>query len=122
MMKKFIFVLLMTFIFADETYVVQAGDSLSEIAARFGVTVEQLCEWNNISNPDYIYIGQVLIIKKGGSEGGSEGGEQGGFDGKVTDSQMQRMGWRNYNLNDLNNCLSRWGINNQLSVRLESIV
>ena len=40
-------------------------DTLSGIAAKFGVTVAQLCEWNNISNPDLIYVGQQLIVKKG---------------------------------------------------------
>ena len=44
------------------TYVVQAGDTLSGIAARFGTTVANLVSINNISNPNLIYVGQVLII------------------------------------------------------------
>ena len=44
------------------TYTVQSGDTLSGIAVKFGVTVAQLQSWNNISNPDMIQIGQVLII------------------------------------------------------------
>ncbi|KKR74066.1 MAG: hypothetical protein UU16_C0006G0020 [Candidatus Woesebacteria bacterium GW2011_GWA2_40_7] len=45
------------------TYVVQPGDTLWEIAYRFGVTVESLALTNNISDPNLIYPGQVLIIK-----------------------------------------------------------
>ena len=29
---------------------------------HFGVTVQQICQWNNIKNPDLIYINQKLTI------------------------------------------------------------
>lgn len=45
-----------------QTYVVQSGDTLLGIARRFGVTMAQLQEANNIANPDRIYPGQVLVI------------------------------------------------------------
>lgn len=45
-----------------QTYVVQKGDTLLSIARRFGVTVAQLQSANNITNPDRIYPGQVLVI------------------------------------------------------------
>lgn len=44
------------------TYTVKSGDTLSAIALKFGTTVAKLCSLNNISNPDYIYVGQVLIL------------------------------------------------------------
>ncbi|MGV3152798.1 LysM peptidoglycan-binding domain-containing protein [Sarcina ventriculi] len=44
------------------TYTVQAGNTLSGIAYRYGVTISQLQQWNNISNPNEIYIGQILKI------------------------------------------------------------
>ena len=40
--------------------VVEYGDTLSSIAEQFGTTVERLVSANGISNPDYIYTGQVL--------------------------------------------------------------
>ena len=43
-------------------YTVVGGDVLSGIAIRFGVTVQQICQWNNIKNPDVISIGQKLTI------------------------------------------------------------
>ena len=49
------------------TYVVQAGDTLSGIAARFGTTVAELVSLNNISDPNLIYVGQVLKIPSSGN-------------------------------------------------------
>jgi len=46
----------------NQTYVVQRGDSLSRIAARFGVTLQSLITANNLINPNLIFTGQVLII------------------------------------------------------------
>ena len=44
-------------------YVVQAGDTLSAIAKKYNVTMEQLIKWNDIKNPDMITVGQQLKIK-----------------------------------------------------------
>ena len=41
-------------------YVVQRGDTLSELALQWGTTVEYLAAVNGIANPDLIYIGQTL--------------------------------------------------------------
>ena len=43
-------------------YTVASGDVLSGIAIRFGVTVAQIQQWNNIKNPNIISIGQKLTI------------------------------------------------------------
>ena len=43
-------------------YTVASGDGLSGIAPRFGVTVGQIQQWNNIKNPDVIRAGQKLTI------------------------------------------------------------
>ena len=44
------------------TYTVAPGDTLSAIARRFGVTVGEICSWNNILNPDLLVVGSKLII------------------------------------------------------------
>lgn len=44
------------------TYTVVKGDTLSEIAVKYGTTVKKLVELNNIKNPDYIVVGQVLKL------------------------------------------------------------
>jgi LysM repeat protein len=44
------------------THVVAPGETLSGIAARFGTTVEQLAEMNDIRNPDLIIAGQRLRV------------------------------------------------------------
>ncbi len=46
-------------------YVVQEGDTLSGIAEKFGVSLEDLMRINSIANPDLIYPGQQLIIPGG---------------------------------------------------------
>lgn len=43
-------------------YTVESGDTLSEIAAEYGTSVANLAVWNQISNPNLIYVGQVLTI------------------------------------------------------------
>ena len=44
------------------TYTVRRGDTLSQIAAAYGVTVASIIEINNIQNPDLIFPGQKLRI------------------------------------------------------------
>lgn len=44
------------------TYKVQAGDSLYKIAQNYGVTVDQLKEWNAKTN-DFLAINEKLVIK-----------------------------------------------------------
>ncbi len=41
-------------------YVVQSGDTLSELATDLGTSVEYLASSNGIANPDLIYSGQTL--------------------------------------------------------------
>lgn len=47
---------------ASRTYTVKSGDTLSEIAAKYGTTYQHLADINGISNPNVIYAGQVLKI------------------------------------------------------------
>jgi LysM repeat protein len=44
------------------TYTVQPGDTLFNIARRFGVTVQAIQDANNLANPNRLSIGQELII------------------------------------------------------------
>ena len=47
---------------AGAIYTVQAGDTLSGIAAKYGTTYQALAAKNGIANPNLIYPGQVLHI------------------------------------------------------------
>jgi len=47
---------------ATRTYVVQAGDTLSNIARACGTTVANLAYINGIRNPNLIFVGQILKI------------------------------------------------------------
>lgn len=44
-------------------YKVQPGDTLSELAEKYGTTVKQLQSWNGISNANLIYVGQKIRVK-----------------------------------------------------------
>lgn len=48
----------------DTIYTVKSGDNLTVIAARFGTSVQQLVTWNKIPNPDFITVGQKLVVAK----------------------------------------------------------
>lgn len=43
-------------------YTVAVGDVLSGIAVRFGVTVDQIKQWNNIKNVNLIHAGEKYTI------------------------------------------------------------
>lgn len=43
-------------------HVIQSGESLTAIAQQYGISAEEIISFNNISNPDAIYVGQELII------------------------------------------------------------
>lgn len=45
-------------------YTVRRGDTLAEIAARFGTTVAAIMSVNGISNPNLIFVGQRLSIPR----------------------------------------------------------
>jgi N-acetylmuramoyl-L-alanine amidase len=55
---------------ASLTYEVRRGDSLSGIAARYGVTTSQLAAANGLRRPDRLIPGQKLMIHPGGAKGG----------------------------------------------------
>lgn len=48
----------------EQEHIVKKGETLSIIARDNNVTVDQLCEWNNIRKTDVLKIGQKLKIKK----------------------------------------------------------
>ena len=44
-------------------YTIQSGDTLSEIAQKYGTSVSQLQSWNGIKNANVIYAGQKIRVK-----------------------------------------------------------
>ncbi len=46
----------------QQRYVVREGDTLSAIAARFGVSEEAILKENPLSDRDRLFVGQELVI------------------------------------------------------------
>lgn len=51
-----------TFTIDSKIHKVKQGENLSIIARKYGVTVKQICKWNNIKDPSKIRVGQKLEI------------------------------------------------------------
>ncbi len=50
---------------AGRAYLVQPGDTLSQIAEHFGTTVEAIAQVNGIEDPNVILVGQTLMVPTG---------------------------------------------------------
>lgn len=44
------------------THVVRRGETIASIARQYGVSMQVLVQANALSNPNHVYVGQVLII------------------------------------------------------------
>lgn len=53
------------------TYTVKAGDTLSAIASRYSTSSSTLASLNSLSNPNLIYVGQVLKVSSNASTSSS---------------------------------------------------
>ena len=52
---------------ANEVYIVKPGETLSQIASRYGTTVANLRRLNNLPNANFVWYGQRLLIDTGGA-------------------------------------------------------
>jgi LysM domain-containing protein/transglycosylase-like protein with SLT domain len=52
---------------SDRTYIVVSGDTLSGIGYRYGTSWSALASYNQIVNPNLIYIGQTVCIPSQGT-------------------------------------------------------
>lgn len=52
-------------------YQIPWGDTLSDIAARTGTTVAELCRVNGIGDPNRIQAGAVILVPGNGGSGGA---------------------------------------------------
>lgn len=50
------------FAFAGEAYTVKPGDTLWKIAKTYNTTYQELAQYNQIPNPNLIYVNQVIKI------------------------------------------------------------
>jgi LysM repeat protein len=75
----------------ETVHIVQWGETLSLIANRYGVTVDAILAANDVSNPDFVYVGQRLIIPVSG-QAGPGGGRHEVVSGETLTSIALRYG------------------------------
>lgn len=92
-------------------HVVQRGETLSQIARNYGVSMTALAQANGIRNPNFIYVGQRLTIP--GASGGS--GSAGGGTGASTGVHVVRPG------ENLSTIAARYGTTVSALVRANGI-
>jgi len=51
---------------AENVYVIKVGDSLSSVADFFGVSMSEIVQANKLDNPDFVFVGQRLLIPSAG--------------------------------------------------------
>jgi LysM repeat protein len=47
---------------SSPTHTIEPGETLSQIAERYGISQDELMELNSITDPDAIYSGQILVL------------------------------------------------------------
>ena len=72
-------------------YKVKSGDYLGRIASRYGVTVKQLQQWNNLRGTN-LRIGQTLYIYRGGARPASSSSGSGSTSSSSTASSSSSSG------------------------------
>jgi LysM repeat protein len=75
-----------------EIYTVKAGDSLSAIAARYGVSPNRLLEINDLDDPNLVYVGQRLTIPVSQQQGGALGGNAVGLPQRGLQLRIENAG------------------------------
>lgn len=44
-------------------YIIKSGDTLGVLSTKFNCSIEDICKWNSIKDPNKINAGQKLIFK-----------------------------------------------------------
>nr|WP_275128871.1 LysM peptidoglycan-binding domain-containing protein [Staphylococcus xylosus] len=110
-------------------YTVQSGDNLSLVAQKFNTTVSELQSLNHLANPDFLQMGQKLLVPGSYNENEKNIEENDNSNNNSEDSsipqsndkylaskqQLVAIGWPEYvvtesMLNDLNSCLKTFEI------------
>lgn len=62
---------------SDVYYIVQSGDTLWGIGSQYNTSPIQIAAWNNITNPNLIYVGQNLLVQKAAGSNSSSNNQSG---------------------------------------------
>ncbi len=48
----------------NDIVIVKAGDTVSQLAEKYGISIREIVRLNDLKDPDIIYTGQKLIVKR----------------------------------------------------------
>ncbi|HBR82523.1 MAG TPA: muramidase, partial [Enterococcus sp.] len=102
------------------TYTVQSGDSVWGISNKFGITMDQLIQWNNIQN-NFIYPGQKLTIK-GSQENGSSTNNSGSNTNSSGNAGTSNGGQTTGAKYTVQSGDSVWGISNKYGITMAQLI
>jgi LysM repeat protein len=74
----------------DQWYTVKCGDTIGNIAWKFGVNSTELAQMNGLHNPNKIYVGQTLCVPAGHDDGKKDGWDDGQ---KAPPDDGKKDGW-----------------------------
>lgn len=100
---------------ANQAYTVRPGDTLANIASRYGVSVGTLAQANGIRNINLIYIGQNLVIPGASSSPGQPAAPKPPSTAPATGVYIVRAG------DTLGRIAARYGTSVQTLMRLNGI-
>lgn len=100
----------------NSTYTVQQGDYLYKIAKKFGVTVNDLKQWNNLGRIYMLHPGDQLLIKATQSNNTSSNSTSGSY---IPEPQMIPTHMSAYSVRPGD---SLWGISRRFGVTLNNLM
>lgn len=79
----------------ERTHVVQQGETLGQIAQRYGIDWRDLAEWNGISDPSRVNSGQTLALYGNSRGGNSSWGAAASGSSQAGQSSRGHAAWSN---------------------------
>lgn len=100
------------------TYTVKAGESVWSVSNKFGISMNQLIQWNNIKN-NFIYPGQKLIVKGGSSSSNASTSTANNKNTASSNTSSAATGQATYTVKAGE---SVWGVANKHHITMEQLI
>ena len=103
---------------SGSTYTVKAGESVWSVSNKFGISMNQLIQWNNIKN-NFIYPGQKLIVKGGSSSSNASTSTANNKNTASSNTSSTATGQATYTVKAGE---SEWGVANKNGISMNQLI